>query len=198
MRIGILGGTFDPIHLGHLNIARAAAEQFKLNRVLFVPAKIPPHKEAVSVLASSKDRLEMVRLAISANSSFELCELEFNREGPSYTIDTLDVLKKEHLTDELFLIMGADSLPQIPTWKDPERIPGVAHLLVATRPGYPDPVVTPELEGSVSFIQGELFDISASEIRKKIGEKEANLSDVLNPKVLQYIQEHQLYRNKEN
>lgn len=134
--IGIIGGSFDPVHNGHLGLARAARDTFKLDRVLFVPAGIPPHKQS-QTLTPAHHRLEMLRLALGGEVGFEVSEVELERGGVSYTIDTLDALQARWPDAEWSLIMGADTFLDIETWKQFERVLAVCNLLVASRPGVP-------------------------------------------------------------
>lgn len=132
--IGIMGGTFSPIHFGHLLMCEHIWEEYHLEKIIFMPAKTPPHKD-VSKVAGAQERMDMVRLAIAGNPHFEVSDLEMRREGASYTVDTLAALKEiygEH--QELGLIIGADSLMQLETWRNPQGILSLATLIVASRP----------------------------------------------------------------
>ncbi len=137
MRVGIFGGTFDPVHLGHLIVAEQCREQARLDSVLFMPAAQPPHKPRPQVPFAQ--RVEMLQLAISGNPAFAVDELEAERSGPSYTADTLEELQRRRAADELLLIVGADSLRDLPTWYQPERILRTATLAVVARPDSPAP-----------------------------------------------------------
>lgn len=132
-RIGIMGGTFDPIHTGHLILGEKAYEQFQLDQVLFMPAGNPPHKRNRAGLASDKQRVDMVRLAIEGNPHFALSLEEMEVDGYSYTYLTLERLKKQNPHSEYYFIIGADSLFQFDTWMKPERISEQAHILAAGR-----------------------------------------------------------------
>lgn len=132
-KVGIMGGTFDPIHIGHLILAENAYEQFGLEKVVFMPAGNPPHKTVRTGRATNEQRMEMVRLAISGNPHFELSALEMNEDGYSYSYRTLEKLKKEHPDTEYYFIMGADSLMDFDTWKEPQRICDACTPVVATR-----------------------------------------------------------------
>lgn len=138
MRIGLLGGTFDPVHLGHLLLAEACREQGRLDEVWFIPAAVPPHKQD-QTLSKPADRIEMLKLAIGGYESFRLSEMELNRGGVSYTVDTLETLQRERPGDELFLLMGGDSLHDLPTWRDPRRICELALPMTVGRPGAAEP-----------------------------------------------------------
>jgi nicotinate (nicotinamide) nucleotide adenylyltransferase len=134
MRIGVFGGTFDPPHVGHLALAEWAREALRLDRVLFVPAGRPPHKGR-RVLTPVAHRVAMTRLAVRGQRAFVVSALEARRNGPSFTVDTLRALRKREPGARIFLLMGADSLAEFPTWRDPAGILGFATLAVAARPG---------------------------------------------------------------
>jgi len=134
MRLGVFGGTFDPVHLAHLILAEQCREQARLDQLLFVPAARPPHKLGHE-LTRFDQRVEMLQLAISGHPVFRVDELEKNRPGPSYTYVTLEELQRQHSGAQLFLIVGADSLNDLPQWVQPRRILELATLLVVPRPG---------------------------------------------------------------
>lgn len=159
MRVGVFGGTFDPVHVGHLAIAHAALESVPLDRVLFVLARRSPLKERGPV-ADEADRLEMLELAVAGEPRFGVSRVELDREGPSYTVDTLERLAG---TDELFLILGSDAIADLPRWKDPERIATLATLVVAERPG------APARMGSTPIVRFDAprLDISSRELRAR-------------------------------
>jgi len=159
MRLGIFGGTFDPVHVGHLAIARAALEAVPLDRVLFVPARRSPLKER-GPFASEADRLAMLETAIADEPRFSLSRAELEREGPSYSVETIERLAGE---DELFLILGSDALADFTRWKDPERIAQLATLLVADRPGAP----IPASDAPVRMFDAPRLDISSRELRAR-------------------------------
>jgi nicotinate-nucleotide adenylyltransferase len=131
-RIGVFGGTFDPPHLGHLLLAESARDSLKLDRVLFVPARIPPHKRAREVTPAA-ERLALLRAALRG-TGVKISTIELGRPGPSYTVDTLERLGRRHPGARLWLLVGADSLAELPTWRDPEKILSLATLAVASRP----------------------------------------------------------------
>lgn len=137
MNIGILGGTFNPVHYGHLRIAEEVRERFNLSKVIFVPAGIPPFKIKAEELIEADHRAEMVRLAIKTNPFFEFSDIEIKREGISYTVDTLEVLKKEYPGDNIYFIAGADAMADLPKWRRPGRILELAEVIVVTRPDFP-------------------------------------------------------------
>lgn len=199
-RIGVMGGTFDPIHYGHLVTAAAAADEFELDLVLFVPAGQPPHKRPVAV-SDSVHRYLMTVLATVANEQFAVSRIDIDRPGPSYTIDTLTELHRRYNTGtELFFITGADAMLQILQWKDGERLFELCHFIAATRPGY----VLSKLKsvlGSVGErhadkihrLQVPALAISSSDIRRRI--REGRSARYLLPdSVWHYILKNGLYR----
>jgi nicotinate-nucleotide adenylyltransferase len=150
IRLGVFGGTFDPIHSGHLRSAEEVRERFDLTEVLFVPSARPPHKEA-SFVIDPIHRLQMSELATADNDAFSVCHLELQRPGPSYSIDTINKLQQEKGTNAvLYFIMGADAFMEIHTWKDVERLFKSAHFLVTSRPGYPVHELLHTLEKTVT------------------------------------------------
>jgi nicotinate-nucleotide adenylyltransferase len=134
MRIGIFGGTFDPVHTGHLILAEQGREQGRLDEVWFVPAAHPPHKDEPD-LTRFEQRVEMLALALAGNPAFRIDELEKERPGPSYTVDTLAELRRRHPAHEFFLLIGSDTLGDFPHWHQPLRVLEQAALLVMARPG---------------------------------------------------------------
>ena len=135
MRLGVFGGTFDPIHLGHLAVAEEARRRLGLEQVLFLPAGAPPHKGGVAV-APAADRLEMVRLAVAGNPAFVADDREIRRPGPSFTVDTLEELGREHPGAELYYLLGSDSVVELDSWHEPSRLFGLAIFAVLLRPGW--------------------------------------------------------------
>jgi nicotinate-nucleotide adenylyltransferase len=133
MRLGLFGGTFDPIHLGHLILAEQCREACALDRVWFVVAGVPPHKRDGRTAVAH--RLEMVRIAIAGHSAFEASEIEAVRPGPHYSVETLESVRRQHPGDDLFFLIGADSLVDLPCWREPERIAQLATIVVVNRPG---------------------------------------------------------------
>src|SRR5579862_7291363 len=146
LRIGILGGTFNPIHLGHLLIAQDAIEQLRLDRVKFIPSATPPHK-SVDKLASEKDRVRMIRLAIRGNARFEVDDIEIKRGGKSYSVDTLMELRQQDPRAKFYFIIGADSLRELHLWRDVGRLVKLCTFVTVPRPGYEaKPVTDPRLD----------------------------------------------------
>jgi nicotinate-nucleotide adenylyltransferase len=172
-RLGILGGTFDPPHVGHLWLAALAVDTLNLDRVLFLPAAQPPHKGG-RLITRATDRLLMTRLAIGADPAFELCPIEMERTGPSYTIDSVTELKRGYPDAELFLVMAADSLAQIDTWREPDRLLAEVEWIVGPRPGseLPDRSVLEDRFGAdasrIHLLAGPALDVSSSEIRRRV------------------------------
>ena len=207
--IGILGGTFDPVHFGHLRSALEITEQLSLEEMRFIPSAKPPHRW--QPLASAEDRLAMVKMAIKENGKFTLDDREYHRDGASYTIDTLKSIRTEIGTDKaLCMIVGLDAFQSFASWKDWQQILDLTHLIVSTRPGYQfekqeaDWVErrltsnTKELHkkaaGMIFFCEVTQLDISATNIRKQI--TNGNSCSYLSPeKVCNYIRKHKLYIN---
>ena len=185
MRTGVLGGTFDPIHLGHLSAAEAAMECSALDRVLFVPTGEPPHRPPT--VASAEDRLEMCKLAIAGESRFEVSDIELRRGGRSYTVDTLRELHRRFPDDELFLIVGWDAARLLGTWRDPDQVRRLATIVIVTRPGSG----TPDEKAGV-LCERPTPDISGSQLRRAIARGE-DVSGRVPAAVAAYISMHGLY-----
>ena len=199
MSLGILGGTFDPIHHGHLIVAQAVAEQLHLDQVLFVPAGQPWMKQD-QTLSPAPHRRAMVELATRSDPGFLLCALELERPGDTYTVDTLEALRAEPgRDDDLFFIIGADALELFPQWKDPERILQLATLAVVPRPGYGDTAVevvkraVPGGAGRIVLVNAPLIEVSATGIRQRVA---AGLwvRHLVPDAVAEYIEGHGLYQ----
>lgn len=135
MSLGLLGGTFNPVHYGHLRAAEEVRQRLALDGIVFVPAGAPPLKE--EALASAAERYEMVRLAIAGNPAFGISDVETAREGKSYTVDTIEALSREHPGERLLFILGVDAFMDVPYWKEPQRLLGSADFVVIRRPGFP-------------------------------------------------------------
>lgn len=190
MKIGILGGTFDPIHKGHLALAKNAQEQFLLDKVILIPAYAPPHKKNIPFLTSAEDRYKMVKLAIGQEPFFEVSDCEMRRKGISYTIDTLEELELQYPKAEFYLILGQDAFEDIDKWRQGEVIKKKVTFLVANRRHH-DTRIPGEV--IVKWIQMPIYSISASEIRSALKHGQ-EIGDFLVPEVYQYIQAHHLYR----
>jgi nicotinate-nucleotide adenylyltransferase len=203
MRIGVFGGTFDPVHLGHLLLAEACREQAGLDRVIFIPAGIPPHKQGRE-LTPGNDRAEMLEFAIAGHPEFTVDRSEIKRSGPSYTVDTLRALRHNQPADEFCLLMGADSLAEFHLWKDPREIASLASLVVVNRGSQAPPDLAsliPQLgESAVSQIQivtMPAIEISASDIRQR-AQQGRSLRYLVPRAVERYILEHKLYQSGSN
>lgn len=198
-RIGILGGTFDPVHRGHLEIARIAMDEAALERVIFIPAGQPRLKSG-DPSASPEQRLEMLRLAVNGAPGFDVSGMELRRAGPTLTVDTLRELREE-LGDgvELYFILGLDALLRFDQWVEPERVVELARLLAVSRPGYSGfdwpgfYARNPYAEGRVDCLDSTAIDISASELRARIASG-ASVGGLLPTAVEQYIRDNGLYR----
>ena len=181
----MLGGAFDPIHLGHLAAARAAMDCEHLDRVLFVPTGVPPHRPATA--ADAQQRIEMVRLAIDDEKGFQVSDIEVRRKGVSYTVDTLRELRRLYPDDELFLILGWDAAKLFTSWHEPDEVRRLASLLIVTRPGSGAPIGTSDI-----VCERPTPHISASELRRVIASGE-RVTDMVPEAVAAYIAEHRLY-----
>ncbi len=191
-RIGILGGTFDPPHNGHIALALAALNELGLEKVLFIPARIPPHKSN-KVVSSKEDRLAMLELALTGHDQFEISRLELDREGTSYTIDTLKKLKKTLPGIDLYFLIGADNISEIENWHQPEKIFKEAIIAAAGRPGF---IPGGKFAGQIEMFKMNPTDISSSGIREKIGGNRP-VTGLLPPAVEQYIEKKGLYKKSE-
>ena len=198
VKIGVLGGTFDPVHLGHLAMADEARKALDLAEVIFVPAGQPVGKSGRRV-TPAEQRIEMLRLAITGRPYLEISNLEIERPGPSYTVDTLDAIRKHYGGKaEIYFILGWDSLAQLPGWHEPGRIVGLCSLVAVPRPGYRRPDLKaleknmPGISQKVIFLDRPELDISATMIREKTARREA-IDRFVPGLVAEYIKKHRLY-----
>ncbi len=206
LQIGVLGGTFDPIHLAHLRLAEEAREQLGLDKVLFMPAPLPWRKAGRAITAV-EHRLAMVRLAIAGNSFFALSTLELEHDGPTYTANTLAALQQQFAIERtedrrtdttLHFILGADALLDLPNWHEPRQIVALARLAVIARAGAPLPdlaaldLLVPSVSTVVERVVMSALEISSTDIRFRAAHGQS-LRYLLPPAVLDYIQEHHLY-----
>ena len=197
-RLGIMGGTFDPIHHGHLVAAQEVATALDFPRVVFIPTRQPPHKREEPA-ASPGHRLAMVRLATAGNPLFEVSTLEVDRPGPSYTVDTLRRLTSVYADAELHFIVGMDSLADLPLWHDPGGILRLAKLVAVHRPGWSavnlgDLVArVPEAAGRVCIVEIPELDISSTDIRERVAGGRP-IRYLVPDAVAAYVAEHELYR----
>ncbi|MDD4013589.1 MAG: nicotinate-nucleotide adenylyltransferase [Candidatus Omnitrophica bacterium] len=190
MKIGILGGTFNPIHTGHLVLAQECWYALGLEKVLFVPASLPPHKE-VEGGVSAADRLSMVKMALGHDPRFEISTYELDKGGISYTVDTLRHFHKVYgAQTDLFFIAGADAAGGLSTWREPDEVLKIATLVVVSRPGHR---CVDDHGGKIKRIQMPSLDISSSLIRKRIEEK-APIDFLVPAPVVAYIRDKGFYR----
>ena len=195
-RIGVMGGTFDPIHLGHLRAAAAVADSLDLDKVIFVPAREPWHR-GEQPFASAEDRFEMTRLAVAVDTRFAVSRVDLERPGPTFTIDTLADLQRAHQVepasaeDEWFFITGADALADFMTWRDPLGILELAHLVGVTRPGHVLEA-TEVPTGSCTLVEAPGVDISSTQVRERVREG-ADIADMVPGPVADYIANRGLY-----
>ncbi|MBM4419067.1 MAG: nicotinate-nucleotide adenylyltransferase [Chloroflexi bacterium] len=202
MRIGILGGTFDPIHFGHLAIAEECRARLNLDRVLFMPAADPPHKQGVTI-SPIQHRVAMVETAIANKPAFAITRVDVDRPGPSFTVHALEVLRHEWgPAAQLWLLMGADSLAELLTWREPERIITLARLVVTNRPGLPTPdphvleVGLPGASARIDIVEIPPLGISGSDLRQRVAEGRPIACQV--PEAVErYIEAHGLYRRED-
>lgn len=218
-RIALLGGSFDPIHLGHLAVAREVLNQIKVDRVWFLPAFKSPNKSTEST-TSPEHRLAMVRSAVEGCADFEVCDLELKRSGSSYTYETLEELHRAEPETRWLWILGLDTFFDLPGWKNFNRILELADLIVAPRPGYDEsdineilmelgidsrlprlpsksakgviPVATGRSDHQVHFLAQPVIDLSSNEIRRRFRQN-PSIKKMLPPPVVQYIMDHHLY-----
>lgn len=191
-RIGIFGGTFDPVHNAHLDIARAAMSAGQLDRVIFVVSARPPHKSG-QVYAEPEDRFAMVRVALTAQPGMEASRLELDRSGPSFMVDTLRHFELEYPGSALYLILGYDSLIDLPRWRDPEGILRRADILVVPRADM-DMMPVSELEGHYEIIPFKRTGLSSTEIRERISAGQP-VDEWMPAPVVAMIERRGLYRS---
>ena len=208
-RVGLFGGTFNPVHLGHLRGAEEIREVFHLDEIIFVPSSIPPHKLTEGVIEASH-RLEMVRLAVSGNPYFSVSDVEISRPGKSYSIETIRYFR-ERRQDAFFFILGSDAFSDIETWKEFQNLFLFCHFIVMTRPGSEKELSLPRalvpnfqyaseekawvhVSGYMLYLKEISFlDISSTKVRELI-KKGRSVRYLISPEVDTYIQEHSLYR----
>ncbi len=197
-KIGIMGGTFNPIHIGHLFLAENAYEQAGLDKVLFMPSKNPPHK-AMPNQVTEQQRVDMVNLAIKDNPHFELSTMELHREGLTYTADTLRIMKQQNPDTEYFFIVGTDSLFMMQHWKEPEVVFEYCTVLVAARDNADYDTIKVHMNylkqtylAKIQFMQMPMLDIASAKIRDRI-ENSQTVRYYLPQAVIRYITDHKLY-----
>lgn len=201
MRIGVFGGTFDPVHLGHLILAEQCREQARLDQVWFVPAARPPHKQERE-LTPFAQRAEMLALAVAGHPVFRVDDLEKDRPGPSYTVDTLDELSRRHADADLYLILGSDCLPDLPGWREPAKIAERAGFLIVARPAWPiwpaDQLraalrLPEQVPLRLQVVHAPLVEIASRDLRRRCAEGRSVRYMV--PRAVEtYLETHQVYR----
>jgi nicotinate-nucleotide adenylyltransferase len=200
-RVGLFGGTFDPPHVGHLILASEAKSQLELTRILWTVTPDPPHKQDQSI-TSLEHRLAMVKLAIEDNPSFELSDVELNRPGPHYTIDTIKLLAEQNPDAEIVPIIGGDSLHDLPTWHQPKEILYAAHWVgVMRRPGEETNLDAlerelPGISSKIHYVDAPLLEIASREIRDRAASGKP-FRYYLPESVYEYIEQHHLYHQSE-
>lgn len=203
MRLGIFGGTFDPVHYGHLMLAECCREQCRLDRVLFLPAATPPHKQG-SPHTPAEQRIDMLKLAIGGHEAFDVCTREIDRGGVSYTVDTLSAIREERPDAELFFLLGGDMLADLPQWREPVRVAELATLIAVRRPPLVEldfshlcGVLSPGQIDSMRqhAVEMPAIGISGSEIRRRVSA--GRTIRYWTPRAVEkYIETHGLYRER--
>ncbi len=198
MRIGLYGGSFDPIHFGHLMPVRAARDVLALERVVYLPTGRPPHKGPR--MAAAEHRFAMVELALAGEEGFVACRHELDESRPSYTIDTVERFRREHPRDELVLVIGADSWAELESWRDWRRLLERVELAVMVRPEWEPGEIAGEraaavLRGRVCFVANEPLELSSRDLRERLGRGEEVSSREVPHLVLDYIRKYDLYRS---
>ncbi len=188
-KVGIFGGTFDPIHLGHLITAQSVREIRKLEKIIFIPAFISPHKSEIKT-SSAEDRLNMIKLAIDGIPFFDYSDLEIKKGGVSFTIDTVKELKNKY--DKLEFIIGYDNIFEFNTWKDPDEIMKLAEIIVLKRKSSHPPQFEDKYYHQAVFVQTRGIEISATDIRERVKDAKP-INFLVPPTVMEYIYNHKLY-----
>ena len=199
MRVGVLGGTFDPIHIGHLISAEEARVELGLERVVFIPAGLPPHK-LDHVMSPVEHRLAMVELAVASNPHFVVSGVDIDRLGPSYTVDTVELLRSEWGPGvEIYFVMGSDSLLDILNWHNPRRLIRLCRFAVVSRPGYQVDLgeldaLLPGVASRVQMLNAPELTISSTDIQRRVREG-LSIKYQVPEAVEDYIYQHKLYQN---
>ena len=188
MKIGILGGTFNPVHIGHLILAEEVREKLGLDKIIFVPTALPPHKDNLNI-APAKDRLKMLKLAVASNKFFAVSDVEIKRQGRSYTIDTLKEFQAKYRQDELYFIIGSDLLKYLNEWKDLTQILSMVKFVAATRPGYALEQIPPY----ITTLAIRAVDVSGFEVRQCVAQNKS-FGYLVTDKVFDYIKKKNLYK----
>lgn len=196
-RVGVFGGTFDPIHIGHLIIAEEVRTRLELDQMVFVPAGLPPHKFGQPV-TDVRERLEMVRLAIAGNPCFSISRMDIDRLGPSYSVDMVRLFLDGWGADtEVYFVMGADSLAELPTWRQPDRLMRLCRIVVVGRPGYRVDLheldrLLPGAAMLIRMVDTPALDISSTDIKRRVHEGRS-IRYLVPQAVQEYIHQHHLY-----
>ncbi|MBI4302702.1 MAG: nicotinate-nucleotide adenylyltransferase [Chloroflexi bacterium] len=197
MRVGVLGGTFDPIHIAHLFVAEEVSYKLGLAQVIFVPAGQPYLKEEKAITLAAH-RLEMVRRAIASNPRFQLSTLDIERAGPTYSVDTLVALRQQQPEAQFYFIVGGDTLAELPRWREPARLAELCYLVSVARPGYQSPpwatleAAIPQARERILVLDVPQMDISSTEIRARVAQG-LPFRYLVPEAVAEYIVEHKLY-----
>lgn len=203
-KLGLFGGTFDPIHQGHLHIARAFADELQLDTVIFLPAGDPYHKNTLQ--ASAHHRIAMIERAIADDSRFAVSDCDVVRQGATYTFDTIQIFRQQFPNTQLYWLLGMDSLLQLHTWKRWQTLVQQTHIAVAARPNESLAQAPRELHawlgqalqnGSLHLLQAPLCPISSSEVRRQLKQQHHVDEHLLPRQVLQYIKQHHLYQEQQ-
>jgi nicotinate-nucleotide adenylyltransferase len=189
-KIGLFGGSFNPPHIGHLIVAEEVFYALRLAKVLFIPTNIPPHKRCE---IPPELRYEMTCIAISGNPRFDITDIELKRGGTSYTVDTLRDLHGQFRETDFYLLVGADEFAQIETWKEPETVLSLAHLVVMLRPGHDLTEVSHQFRDRCTTIEVPLIEISSTYVRELV-KQGRNMEYVVPPGVARFIETKNLYR----
>lgn len=189
---GILGGTFDPPHFGHIALAEAAVRELGLEKVIFIPDNIPPHKKTANI-SSKEHRLAMLKLALAGRREFEISTIEFEREGPSYTVDTIARLRSLYPESKFIFLLGGDNVREMESWYQPELILSMIEVAAGNRPGF---VPRGRFADKIRYFDMDPVGISSTMIREKVANNES-ISGLLPPEVENYIYRNKLYRENE-
>ncbi|MFQ6102811.1 MAG: nicotinate-nucleotide adenylyltransferase [Candidatus Glassbacteria bacterium] len=193
-KLGVFGGSFDPIHTGHLIVAQDVLCALSLDEIMFIPACVPPHKKGIE-LSETRHRLRMVEIATHNNPNFSASDMELKRGGVSYTIDTIRQLRSGLSADvELFFIVGSDNIPDIQTWKEPWELVKLCKLVTIHRPGFRDIDILPELKEHVTSVAVTSVDISSRDIRQRVRNGRP-IRYLVPEEVERYILKEELYKS---
>lgn len=196
LKYGIMGGSFNPIHNAHIRMAEDVMKALSLDKVIFIPTGIPPHKKIENI--ESYHRLEMTKLAVAGNDKFEVFDIEILNQGTSFTVDTVGKLKIVYPDIEFFFITGADSIIDIPKWKDPDRLMSLCKFVCVKRPNYTEDLeskiqdIIKKIGGEIIIVEGSMLDISSTQIRTMIKARES-IEDMVPKEVNRYIIDNKLY-----